>query len=189
MILLSNVKPPKDIYVHFLQVFAVWVEVLSLLEHHAERLLRTDNASISVNNDGKAYACIPPLSLSHLCPVCFGGDADTAFLCFDGNFQVKTIGSDLINDRDHRDSRIFVDEIPEQIVNNKVPPHSKLKQSERLNRQRKLIVRILRLPQIPKFPNTIVIQVWFLSPVAMTFLSVFTTSAEAERDLHSPIFS
>jgi len=24
--------------------------------------------------------------------------------CFDGNFQVKTIGSDLINDRDHHDS-------------------------------------------------------------------------------------
>jgi hypothetical protein len=54
-----------------------------------------------------------PVPLRELCPVCFAAGADPLHICFDGNFQLKTMGTsvelrDGLVPRDTRDNRLFV---------------------------------------------------------------------------------
>jgi hypothetical protein len=63
-----------------------------------------------------------PVPLRNLCPICFGKDSKRAHICFDGNFQLKTLkprgeGSAELTDRDKRDKRLFVDaQLPATVV-------------------------------------------------------------------------
>jgi hypothetical protein len=54
------------------------------------------------------------IPLSELCPICFAEGSETAFVCFDGNFQLTTLGTRLekregISAQDLKDKRIFVE--------------------------------------------------------------------------------
>ena len=63
---------------------------------------------------------LPPIPMKDLCPICFtdGDGSNPAFLCFDGNFQLTTLGTKLekrdgISLQDLNDKRLFIeDEIP-----------------------------------------------------------------------------
>lgn len=59
---------------------------------------------------------LPPLSMSMLCPMCFAEDSKAVYICFDGNFQLTTLGTPLeeregIPTQEVDDMRIFLQDI------------------------------------------------------------------------------
>lgn len=53
---------------------------------------------------------ILPIRLKNLCPACHGPNSKGTPVCFDGNFQIKTLlkGPQTISSRDLQDKRLFV---------------------------------------------------------------------------------
>lgn len=68
---------------------------------------------------------LPPISMNMLCPICFAEDSKAVSICFDGNFQLTTLGTRLedregVPAQELDDLRIFVPDIipSEQQVSN-----------------------------------------------------------------------
>lgn len=84
------------------------------------------NASTEEGNKptDSEYRRLDPLPLRCLCPVCFAAGVETLFLCFDGNFQLRTLkpprGSIPIELRHLYDCRLIVDKIPPNVGEEKV---------------------------------------------------------------------
>lgn len=56
------------------------------------------------------------IPLNELCPICFAAGSESACVCFDGNFQITTLGTRLekrdgISAQDLKDKRIFVQKV------------------------------------------------------------------------------
>jgi hypothetical protein len=68
---------------------------------------------------------LPSVPMNMLCPICFAEDSKAVSICFDGNFQLTTLGTRLegregVPAQELDDLRIFVPDIipPEQQVSN-----------------------------------------------------------------------
>jgi len=58
---------------------------------------------------------LPPAPMITLCPICFAKDSKAAFICFDGNFQLTTLGTPLearegVPTQELDDMRLFLED-------------------------------------------------------------------------------
>jgi hypothetical protein len=133
---MAHVKVPEDIYDNFRHIYSAWLEVQSILDVKAEQILKspTTPGAVIQTSGSEVGSLSPqiemdelsPIPLKDLCPVCFGNpESEYACICFDGNFQLKTLKSKAktTNDinkqsqRDLRDKRLFVDnELPSSTI-------------------------------------------------------------------------
>jgi hypothetical protein len=100
-------------------VYPAWVTVQSIIKFKVDQLIRL-SASLDdlLLNQGNLRLCVHNLDLrpkrmDELCPICFGPESTSAFVCLDGNFQVTTLGTKLekrdgVALQDLDDKRIFV---------------------------------------------------------------------------------
>jgi len=122
----------------------------------------------SLTNDVE-LSRIPP---SELCPLCFAEGSETVFVCFDGNFQLTTLGTTLekregISPTGFKDKRIFDEKEPN------VCPKSSETDYSLMNIQQKqqkhwADVEISRHLLIQRNIQGIKIQVCFLQPARDT---------------------
>jgi hypothetical protein len=118
--LLGSDQLPTDFYRKFLKVYQVWLEIRSAIDSKIEHILdssRTLPADQS-NVDGLRASIEEkdvnaPIAMKRLCPICFAPGREAAHICFDGNFQLKTLGTkrekrEGLSSRDSRDKRLFV---------------------------------------------------------------------------------
>jgi rubredoxin len=158
---------PKDVYDNFLFVLSAWVRSQAILEQLIEKMIQLaavpaeegNNAAEEGNNaTGLKPGHLEPLPLQRLCPVCFAAGVKTLFLCFDGNFQLRTLkprgGLRLIESRDLQDCRLFVDKTPTDVGEEKVLRFAIEGTNLIWFRGKRDLVTISRLPQSPRFPNT-----------------------------------
>jgi hypothetical protein len=129
---ISGNPVPKDVYNNFLYTLLAWVRVQAILDQHIEKMIQLgaglmeggnnpaeegNDATEEGNNPaGLEPLRLEPLPLHRLCPVCFAAGVKTLFLCFDGNFQLRTLiprgGPRLIELRDLFNCQLFVDKTP-----------------------------------------------------------------------------
>lgn len=97
------------------------MKVRALIKSKSNRLIQSSQSltadTLNINHlraltDEVNFSRIP---LNELCPICFAAGAETAFICFDGNFQITTLGTRLekrdgVSPQDLKDKRIFVEE-------------------------------------------------------------------------------
>ena len=109
---------PKNIYENFRMLYTAWVDIRSLMTQKVETELSAFTGSRSQNIEGQFVGDVGkiellPIRLRNLCPACFGPNSKRTPVCFDGNFQIKTLKvnngrTETISERDHRDKRLFV---------------------------------------------------------------------------------
>jgi hypothetical protein len=165
---------PKDVYNNFLFAFSAWVRVQAILEQHIEKMIRLGAGIVEEGNDpadegnnpsevgnnpaGSEPGHLEPLPLHRLCPVCFAAGVKTLFLCFDGNFQLRTViprgGLRLIESRDMFDCRLFVDKTPTDDGGEKVLRFAMERTDLIWFRGKRDPVTISRLLQSLRFPST-----------------------------------
>jgi hypothetical protein len=165
---------PKDVYNNFLFAFSAWVRVQAILEQHIEKMIRLGAGLVEERNDpadegnnpseegnnpaGSEPGHLEPLPLHRLCPVCFAAGVKTLFLCFDSNFQLRTViprgGLRLIESRDMFDCRLFVDKTPTDDGREKVLRFAMERTDLIWFRGKRDPVTISRLPQSLRFPST-----------------------------------
>jgi hypothetical protein len=179
---------PKDVYNNFFFAFSAWVRVQAILEQHIEKMIRLGAGLVEEGNDpadegnnpseegndpadegnnpseegnnpaGSEPGHLEPLPLHRLCPVCFAAGVKTLFLCFDGNFQLRTViprgGLRLIESRDMFDCRLFVDKTPTDDGGEKVLRFAMERTDLIWFRGKRDPVTISRLPQSLRFPST-----------------------------------
>jgi hypothetical protein len=104
----------------FLRVYSAWLGVQSALIFKAEQVLRISSSLLLEEVTETALQLLisemdphAPVPLRELCLVCFAAGAGPLYICFNGNFQLKTMAASVeLRDglvyRDTRDNRLFV---------------------------------------------------------------------------------
>lgn len=110
-------------YDNFLGVYSTWLKVESILKSKTDHLIRIDEPSqAELFNTKHLQLLVKDLELDRipmgdLCPMCFTEGSERAFVCFDGNFQLTTLGTKLdirdgVSTQDLDDKRLFVSQKP-----------------------------------------------------------------------------
>ena len=109
------------------------------------------------------------IPLNELCPFCFAEGSETAHICFDGNYQLTTLGTQLekrdgISAQDLDDRRIFVEKEPTVCAETSETDYSPTKSQEK---QKKYLghVEISRHLPIRRSNQGTRIRVCLLQPV------------------------
>jgi len=118
-------------YTNFRSIYTAWVDVRSIMAEKIETELSTFAESRSHNIQGQfdndATITLGPTRLNRLCPACNNGKSERTAVCFDGNFQIKTLKrpghrTQEVSKRDLRDRRLFIhDLIPDDRTSAQVP--------------------------------------------------------------------
>jgi hypothetical protein len=111
-------------------MYSAYVQIESILQAKRNRLLRMLSAGLANTSNSPPVQLqdlklhdlrvivenveLSPTPLEELCPVCFADGSENAFICFDGNFQLTTLGTRVearnpAVANDHQDKRLFVD--------------------------------------------------------------------------------
>jgi hypothetical protein len=180
---------PEEIYENFLYIYAAFLEITAIIDLKKEKVLESpaammetvvteavegisesENLSMPSTNSKDELEDLPPVALSKLCPICFGSsENESACICFDGNFQLKTLKPkgkaaklNQLSARDLHDKRLFVDidaKAPMIEMKEVKNVFSSMNQANLRIRilSKRFHARISKLPLIPKYLKDIVI--------------------------------
>lgn len=179
---------PEEIYENFLYIYAAFLEITAIINLKKEKALESpsatmetvvteadegvsesENLSVSSTNTKDELKDLPPVALSKLCPICFGSsENESACICFDGNFQLKTLKPkgkaaklNQLSARDFHDKRLFIDIDPKAPVIEVKEVKNVFSSMNQANLRlrilsKRLHARISKLPLIPKYLKDIV---------------------------------
>ena len=119
-------------YDNFLGVYSTWLKVESIIKSKTDHLIRiSEPPRAELLNINHLQLLVKDVELDRipmgdLCPMCFTEGSEKAFVCFDGNFQLTTLGTKLeiqdgVSAQDLDDKRLFVSQKPPVEVILKVP--------------------------------------------------------------------
>lgn len=112
-------KVPKTLYDNFRGLYTAWLDIRSLVTEKIEAELfafaesKSQNVKRLFESRTQDTLALPPIPLRRLCPPCYGPHSILSLVCFDANFQNRTVkgkgeNGQAILECDLRDERLRV---------------------------------------------------------------------------------